>query len=162
MSKALVVVESPAKAKTIGKYLGGNYIVKASVGHIKDLPKSKLGVDVEDGFTPQYDVIPGKVKVVNELKAAARGIKDIYLAADPDREGEAICQHLYEELAGKTKNVYRVLFHEITKTAVAEAFKSPGRINSNKVDAQLARRVLDRLVGYKLSPLLWNKVRRGL
>ena len=162
MNKALVVVESPAKAKTIGKYLGGNYIVRASVGHIKDLPKSSLGVDVEDGFTPQYAVIPGKVKVVRELKAAAKGINDIYLAADPDREGEAICQHLYEELSGKSKNVYRVLFHEITKPAIAEAFKNPGRIDSNKVDAQLTRRILDRLVGYKLSPLLWEKVRRGL
>ena len=162
MNKALVVVESPAKAKTIGKYLGRNYVVKASVGHIKDLPKSKLGVDVEGDFTPHYAVIPSKVKVVKELHAAAKGVKDIYLAADPDREGEAICQHLYEELAGKTKNVYRVLFHEITKPAILEAFKNPGRINSNKVDAQLARRVLDRLVGYKLSPLLWDKVRRGL
>ena len=162
MNKALVVVESPAKAKTIGKYLGGNYIVKASVGHIKDLPKSKLGVDVEDGFAPQYAVIPGKVKVVKELKAAAKGISHIYLAADPDREGEAICQHLYEELAGKSKSVYRVLFHEITKPAIEEAFKNPGRIDSNKVDAQLTRRILDRLVGYKLSPLLWEKVRRGL
>ncbi len=162
MSKALVVVESPAKAKTIGKYLGRNYIVKASVGHIKDLPKSKLGVDVENEFTPQYGVIPAKVKVVKELRAAAKGIGDIYLAADPDREGEAICQHLYEELAGKSKNIYRVLFHEITKNAILEAFKNPGRINQSKVDAQLARRILDRLVGYKISPLLWEKVRRGL
>jgi len=162
MNKALVVVESPAKAKTIGKYLGRNYIVKASVGHIKDLPRNKLGVDIEDGFAPQYAVIPGKAKVVKELKAAAKDITDIYLAADPDREGEAICQHLYEELAGKSKNVYRVLFHEITKPAIEEAFKKPGRIDSNKVDAQLTRRLLDRLVGYKLSPLLWEKVRRGL
>jgi DNA topoisomerase-1 len=162
MSKALVVVESPAKAKTIGKYLGRNYIVKASVGHIKDLPKSKLGVDVENAFTPQYGVIPGKAKVVKELRAAAKGISDIYLAADPDREGEAICQHLSEELSGKSRNIYRVLFHEITKGAILEAFKSPGRINQNKVDAQLARRILDRLVGYKISPLLWEKVRRGL
>lgn len=162
MTKSLVVVESPAKAKTIGKYLGRNYIVKASVGHIKDLPKSKLGVDVEDDFTPHYAVIPTKVKVVKELRAAAKGIDDIYLAADPDREGEAICQHLYEELAGKAKNVYRVLFHEITKNAIQEAFKKPGRINQNKVDAQLTRRILDRLVGYKISPLLWDKVRRGL
>ena len=162
MNKALVVVESPAKAKTIGKYLGRNYIVKASVGHIKDLPKSKLGVDVEDGFTPQYAVIPGKAKVVNELKAAAKDTSAIYLAADPDREGEAICQHLYEELAGKSKNIYRVLFHEITKPAIMDAFKNPGRIDSNKVDAQLTRRILDRLVGYKISPLLWEKVRRSL
>lgn len=162
MTKSLVVVESPAKAKTIGKYLGRNYIVKASVGHIKDLPKSKLGVDVEDNFAPHYTVIPTKVKIVKELRAAAKGIDDIYLAADPDREGEAICQHLYEELADKSKNVYRVLFHEITKNAIQEAFKKPGRINQNKVDAQQTRRILDRLVGYKISPLLWNKVRRGL
>ena len=162
MNKSLVVVESPAKAKTIGKYLGGNYIVKASVGHIKDLPKNKLGVDIEHGFAPQYDVIPGKAKIVNELKSAAKNTSNIYLAADPDREGEAICQHLFEELSGKTKNVYRVLFHEITKPAIEEAFKNPGRINSNKVDAQLTRRILDRLVGYKISPLLWEKVRRSL
>jgi len=162
MAKSLVVVESPAKAKTISRYLGKDYIVKASVGHIKDLPKSKLGVDVEDDFTPHYAIIPGKSKVVKELRAAAKGIKDIYLAADPDREGEAICQHLYEELTGKNNNIYRVLFHEITKNAIQESFKNPGKINQNKVEAQLTRRVLDRLVGYKISPLLWDKVRRGL
>jgi DNA topoisomerase I len=162
MGKSLVVVESPAKAKTISKYLGKNYIVKASVGHIKDLPKSKLGVDVDDDFTPHYAVIPAKAKVVKELKSAAKDIKDIYLAADPDREGEAICQHLSEELSTKSKNIYRVLFHEITKNAIQEAFKNPGRINQHKVDAQLTRRILDRLVGYKISPLLWDKVRRGL
>jgi DNA topoisomerase I len=162
MTKSLVVVESPAKAKTIGKYLGANYIVKASVGHIKDLPKSKLGVDVDDDFAPHYAVIPTKTKIVKELKAAAKNATDIYLAADPDREGEAICQHLFEELSGKSKNVYRVLFHEITKNAIQEAFKKPGRINQNKVDAQQTRRILDRLVGYKISPLLWEKVRRGL
>jgi DNA topoisomerase-1 len=162
MAKSLVVVESPAKAKTISKYLGRNFVVKASVGHIKDLPKSKLGVDVDDDFTPHYAIIPVKTKVVKELKAAAKGIQDIYLAADPDREGEAICQHLFEELSGKSKNIYRVLFHEITKNAIQEAFKKPSRINQHKVDAQLTRRILDRLVGYKISPLLWNKVRRGL
>ena len=162
MTKSLVVVESPAKAKTISKYLGKNFIVKASVGHIKDLPKSKLGVDVDEDFTPHYAIIPGKSKVVKELRTAAKGIKDIYLAADPDREGEAICQHLNEELCGRNRNIYRVLFHEITKNAIHEAFESPGRINQNKVDAQLTRRVLDRLVGYKISPLLWDKVRRGL
>jgi len=162
MTKSLVVVESPAKAKTISKYLGNSFIVKASVGHIKDLPKSKLGVDVDEDFKPNYAIIPGKAKVVKELRSAAKGIKDIYLAADPDREGEAICQHLFEELSGKSRNIYRVLFHEITKNAIHEAFKNPGRINQNKVDAQLTRRVLDRLVGYKISPLLWDKVRRGL
>jgi DNA topoisomerase-1 len=162
MAKSLVVVESPAKAKTISKYLGRDFIVKASVGHIKDLPKSKLGVDVDDDFTPHYSIIPSKAKIVRELKAAAKNIKDIYLAADPDREGEAICQHLSEELSSKSRNIHRVLFHEITRNAIQEAFNKPGRINRNKVDAQLARRILDRLVGYKISPLLWDKVRRGL
>jgi DNA topoisomerase-1 len=162
MAKSLVVVESPAKAKTISKYLGNKYTVKASVGHIKDLPKSKLGVDVEHDFAPQYAVIPAKKKVVQELRAAAKGTDSIYLAADPDREGEAICQHLAEELGRVNKSIYRVLFHEITKNAVQEAFKKPGRINANKVAAQQTRRILDRLVGYKISPLLWDKVRRGL
>jgi DNA topoisomerase I len=162
MAKSLVVVESPAKAKTIGKYLGKNFVVKASVGHIKDLPKSKLGVDVDDDFTPHYSIIPSKTKIVKELRAAAKESTDIYLAADPDREGEAICQHLFEELSSKSRNIYRVLFHEITKNAIEEAFKKPGRINQNKVNAQQTRRILDRLVGYKISPLLWDKVRRGL
>jgi DNA topoisomerase-1 len=162
MTKSLVVVESPAKAKTISKYLGSNYIVKASVGHIKDLPKSKLGVDVDHDFAPHYAIIPAKAKIVKELKSAAKSVHDVYLAADPDREGEAICQHLLEELSGKSRNIYRVLFHEITQNAIQEAFKKPGRINRNKVDAQLTRRILDRLVGYKISPLLWEKVRRGL
>src|SRR5213593_4841100 len=162
MSKSLVVVESPAKAKTISKYLGRGFTVKASVGHIKDLPKSKLGVDVENDFAPHYGVIPGKEKVVKELRAAAKDVESVYLAADPDREGEAICQHLAEELKGKGREIYRVLFHEITKEAIRAAFKIRGKINANKVDAQLARRILDRLVGYKISPLLWDKVRRGL
>ncbi len=158
----MVVVESPAKAKTISKYLGRKFTVKASVGHIKDLPKSKLGVDVENGFQPQYAIIPSKTKVVKELREAAKGVDAIYLAADPDREGEAICQHLAEELGRGAKSVYRVLFQEITKNAIEEAFSKPGRINGHKVDAQLTRRILDRLVGYKISPLLWGKVRRGL
>jgi DNA topoisomerase-1 len=162
MTNALVIVESPAKAKTIKKYLGRGFDVKASVGHIKDLPKNKLGVDVDNDFAPLYAIIPAKEKVVRELRAAAKNSKVIYLAADPDREGEAICQHLAEELGSKTKDIYRVLFHEITKNAIEEAFKHPGRINAHKVDAQLARRILDRLVGYKISPLLWDKVRRGL
>ena len=162
MAKSLVVVESPAKAKTIGKYLGSRYVVKASVGHIKDLPKSKLGVDVDHDFAPHYAIIPAKAKIVKELRSAAKNVQDVYLAADPDREGEAICQHLFEELSGKSRNIYRVLFHEITQNAIQEAFKKPGRINRNKVDAQLTRRILDRLVGYKISPLLWEKVRRGL
>jgi DNA topoisomerase-1 len=162
MAKSLVIVESPAKAKTIGKYLGRNYSVKASIGHIKDLPKSKLGVDIEHGFAPEYAIIPGKEKVVKELRSAAKGSEAIYLAADPDREGEAICQHLAEELSARNRTIYRVLFQEITKNAIKEAFKRPGQINSHKVDAQLTRRILDRLVGYKISPLLWDKVRRGL
>jgi DNA topoisomerase-1 len=163
MGKSLVIVESPAKAKTLSRYLGRNYTVKASVGHIKDLPKSKLGVDIENDFAPHYHIIPGKEKIVRELRAAAKDSDAIYLAADPDREGEAICQHLAEELAGsKRKPVFRVLFHEITKNAIQEAFDRPGQINPHKVDAQLTRRILDRLVGYKISPLLWEKVRRGL
>jgi len=162
MAKPLVIVESPAKARTISKYLGKSYAVKASVGHIKDLPKSKLGVEVEKDFAPHYTIIPSKEKVVRELRAAAKQSDAVYLAADPDREGEAICQHLAEELGSKSKEIYRVLFHEITPNAVREAFKRPGRINENKVAAQLARRILDRLVGYKISPLLWDKVRRGL
>jgi DNA topoisomerase-1 len=162
MANSLVVVESPAKAKTLKKYLGKGFEVKASVGHIKDLPKSKLGVDVDDDFSPAYRIIPSKEKVVRELKAAAKNSSVIYLAADPDREGEAICQHLAEELGGKSKEVYRVLFHEITRNAIQAAFAHPGRINIHKVEAQLTRRILDRLVGYKISPLLWAKVRRGL
>jgi DNA topoisomerase-1 len=162
MANSLVIVESPAKARTIKKYLGRGFEVKASVGHIKDLPKNRLGVDVDDDFTPHYAVIPSKEKIVRELRAAAKKCEVIYLAADPDREGEAICQHLAEELSGKSKDVYRVLFHEITKNAIQEAFKHPGRVNVHKVEAQQARRILDRLVGYKISPLLWDKVRRGL
>jgi DNA topoisomerase-1 len=162
MANSLVIVESPAKARTIKKYLGRGFEVKASVGHIKDLPKNRLGVDVDDDFTPHYAVIPSKEKIVRELRAAAKKCEVIYLAADPDREGEAICQHLAEELSGKSKDVYRVLFHDITKNAIQEAFKHHGRVNVHKVEAQQARRILDRLVGYKISPLLWDKVRRGL
>jgi DNA topoisomerase-1 len=158
-------VESPAKAKTINKYLGKQYIVKASLGHIKDLPKRDLAVDVDHGFEPRYEVIEGKKKLIGELKQAAKGVESVYLAADPDREGEAICYHLQEELRDSRKNaprIYRVMFNEITKKAVEKAFEKPGQVNVNLVDAQQARRVLDRLVGYKISPLLWDKVRRGL
>jgi DNA topoisomerase I len=159
-------VESPAKAKTINKYLGKQYVVKASLGHIKDLPKRDLAVDVEHGFEPRYEVIEGKKKLVNELKQTAKKVEEIYLAADPDREGEAICYHLQEELQDKSKkngpHIYRVMFNEITKSAIQRAFERPGQVNANLVDAQQARRVLDRLVGYKISPLLWDKVRRGL
>ena len=164
MAKALVIVESPAKAKTINKYLGKDFIVKASLGHIKDLPKRDLAVDVEHGFEPRYEVIEGKKKLVAELKQAARKVQDVYLAADPDREGEAICSHLQEELSEKKNGprIYRVMFNEITKKAVTKAFEKPGQVDVNLVDAQQARRVLDRLVGYKISPLLWDKVRRGL
>ncbi len=164
MSKALVIVESPAKAKTINKYLGKDYVVKASLGHIKDLPKRDLAVDVDHDFEPHYEVIEGKKKLIGELKAAAKISDEIYLAADPDREGEAICYHLQEELQDKkgTTKIFRVMFNEITKKAVQKAFEHPTQVNKNLVDAQQARRVLDRLVGYKISPLLWDKVRRGL
>jgi DNA topoisomerase-1 len=165
MAKSLVIVESPAKAKTIGKYLGSNFIVKASLGHVKDLPKKDLSVDVEHDFTPKYEVIEGKKKLMAELKAASKGVDSVYLAADPDREGEAICFHLQEELepkkAGKPA-FFRVMFNEITASAVKKAFEKPLSVNVHLVEAQQARRVLDRLVGYKISPLLWDKVRRGL
>jgi len=165
MARSLVIVESPAKAKTINKYLGRDYTVKASLGHVKDLPKKELGIDVENGFEPTYEVIPGKTKVVSALKKAAKESDAVYLAADPDREGEAICAHLAEVL-GRTKaerkKIFRVLFNEITPKAIRAAFERPGQIDLHLVDAQQARRVLDRLVGYKISPLLWDKVRRGL
>ena len=164
MAKALVIVESPTKAKTINKYLGKQYLVKASLGHIKDLPKKDLAVDIAKSFEPRYEVIEGKKKLISELKQAAKKVENVYLAADPDREGEAICFHLQEELREKKKGpgIHRVMFNEITKRAIQKAFEKPGKVNTNLVDAQQARRVLDRLVGYKISPLLWDKVRRGL
>jgi DNA topoisomerase-1 len=164
MPNSLVIVESPAKAKTIGKYLGKNFVVKASLGHVKDLPKRDLAVDVEHGFEPTYVIIEGKRKLINELKQAARKSDTVYLAADPDREGEAICYHLQEELEGKKNGprIRRVMFNEITANAIRRAFEHPGAVNMSLVEAQQARRVLDRLVGYKISPLLWDKVRRGL
>ncbi len=165
MAKSLVIVESPTKAKTIGKYLGKNFVVKASLGHIKDLPKNDLAVAVDRDFSPNYVVIEGKKKLISELKSAAKDADTIYLAADPDREGEAICQHLREELEGKAKGaaaVYRVRFNEITKAAIEKAFEKPMQVDEHLVEAQQARRILDRLVGYKISPLLWDKVRRGL
>lgn len=163
MAKALVVVESPAKAKTINKYLGRDFKVIASMGHVRDLPKSKLGVDVEGGFEPEYVVLPDRQKVIKELKDAAKSAEHVYVATDPDREGEAIGWHLVEEL-GKAdrKKVQRLMFNEITKKAILEAVKHPVEIDMRMVDAQQARRVLDRLVGYKISPILWDKVRRGL
>jgi DNA topoisomerase I len=200
MAKSLIIVESPAKAKTINKYLGRNFTVKASLGHVLDLPKKELGIDVEKGFRPHYEAIPGKSKVINDLRKAAKEADAIYLAGDPDREGEAICAHLAQvltssksfeeetpaeaadpkdgkkkkaikprararaaaEIAGMREKIFRVLFNEITPKAIKAALESPGRVDTHLVDAQQARRVLDRLVGYKISPLLWDKVRRGL
>ena len=163
MTKALVVVESPAKAKTINKYLGRNYKVVASMGHVRDLPKSKLGVDIEEGFEPSYEVIESRKKVLKDLKDAAKDAEEIFVATDPDREGEAIGWHLAEELGrSNRKKIRRLMFNEITKKGVLAAMEHPTTINKQMVDAQQARRVLDRLVGYKISPLLWDKVRRGL
>ena len=204
MGRSLVIVESPAKAKTINKYLGRNYSVKASYGHVMDLPKKELGIDIAHGFEPTYEVSPSKTDVVPALQKAAATADAVYLAGDPDREGEAICAHLADVLSGPKlefpeeerkraeeaaetgkkgkkkakkpvkkvvargkpviarKNIFRVMFNEITPKAIKAAFEHPGEINENLVDAQQARRVLDRLVGYKISPLLWDKVRRGL
>ncbi|HXQ77144.1 MAG TPA: DNA topoisomerase, partial [Gemmatimonadaceae bacterium] len=163
MAKSLVVVESPAKAKTINKYLGKDYKVVASMGHVRDLPKSKLGVDIEDGFQPSYEVIASRKKVLKELKDEAKKATEIFVATDPDREGEAIGWHLAEELgSGNKKKIRRLMFNEITKKGVLSALEKPTTIDKKMVDAQQARRVLDRLVGYKISPLLWDKVRRGL
>jgi DNA topoisomerase-1 len=162
VGKSLVIVESPAKAKTINKFLGKNFTVLASMGHVRDLPKRELGVD-EESFEPVYTVLVDKKKVITDLKKAAKTADAIYLASDPDREGEAICWHLYELLKKSTKATFhRVLFNEITKRAILQAFEQPIEIDTNKVEAQQARRILDRLVGYKISPLLWEKVRRGL
>jgi len=163
-SGTLVVVESPAKAKTIKKYLGRSFEVKASVGHVKDLPKSKMGVDIENGFAPEYDVIKGKAKVLSEIKRAARNAGRVLLATDPDREGEAIAWHIAEEIGaeGGDERVRRVLFNEITKSAIQKAIEQPIALDKSKFDSQQARRILDRLVGYKISPILWSKVKRGL
>ena len=161
-AKNLVIVESPAKAKTLGKYLGRDFQVKASVGHVVDLPKSKLGVDIKKNFTPDFHVIQAKKKIIDELKKAAKGKENIYLASDPDREGEAIAWHIADQVAKNHKRVHRVLINEITRKAVQEAIANPQELDRNKFEAQIARRVLDRLVGYQISPLLWNKVRRGL
>ena len=162
MAKHLVIVESPAKARTLSKYLGRDYQVKASVGHVVDLPKSKLGVDVAHDFAPDYQVIHGKTKIIAELRQAAKGKENIYLAPDPDREGEAIAWHIAQKLDGKKSNIRRVLFNEITKKAVQEALQHPKELDQNLFEAQQTRRILDRLVGYQISPLLWQKVRRGL
>ncbi|WP_419873103.1 type I DNA topoisomerase [Candidatus Pristimantibacillus sp. PTI5] len=162
MADSLVIVESPAKAKTIGKYLGSKYIVKASMGHIRDLPKSQIGVEVENDFNPKYITIRGKGSILKELKDASKKVKHVFLAADPDREGEAIAWHLAHYLELDETDTCRVVFNEITKQAVKDAFKTPRKINMDLVNAQQARRILDRLVGYKISPLLWKKVKKGL
>jgi DNA topoisomerase-1 len=162
MSKSLIIVESPAKARTLQRYLGKTFSVKASVGHIRDLPVKSLGVDIEHDFQPQYVTIRGKGKIINELKSAARKADEIYLAPDPDREGEAIAWHIANAVAVSKKPIHRVLFHELTKKAILEALANASEIDENKFEAQQARRILDRLVGYQISPLLWDKVRRGL
>src|SRR4030042_348266 len=162
MQKSLVIVESPAKAHTINRYLGESYLVKASMGHVRDLPKSALGVDVKHDFAPHYVVIPERKKTVAELQKAATEAASVILAADPDREGEAICWHLSALLEGSNPNIQRVLLNEITKKAVEEAFEHQGAIDQDKIKAQQARRILDRLVGYLISPLLWRKIGKGL
>src|SRR5690625_1809482 len=162
MSTYLVIVESPAKAKTIERYLGKNYRVKASMGHVRDLPKSQMGVDVNEQYKPKYITIRGKGEVLKELRKEAKKAKKIYLAADPDREGEAIAWHLAHALNVDENSECRVVFNEITKDAVKESFKQPRKIDYDLVDAQQARRILDRLVGYNISPLLWKKIKKGL
>src|SRR4030043_1124807 len=145
MSKGLIVVESPAKVKTLQKILGGDYVIKASVGHIKDLPEGELGVDLKKDFLPQYVTISGKGKIIRELKKASKGVKNIYLGQDPDREGEAIAWHIAEEIGDGNKNIYRVLLNEITQKAVLDAIRHPGKLQQSKYEAQQARRILDRL-----------------
>jgi DNA topoisomerase-1 len=164
-TKHLVIVESPAKAKTIGKYLGGDYRVRASVGHIRDLPPRELGVDIENGFEPKYVTIRGKGKIIQDLRRDSDAVDSVILATDPDREGEAIAYHVAEQLGyedGDGKRFSRVLFHEITKDAIQRALDRPLKLDMRKVEAQQARRILDRLVGYQVSPLLWKPIRPGL
>ena len=160
--KGLVVVESPAKARTMGRFLGEDFVVKASLGHIRDLPAGTLGVEIEKGFSPTYVISKGKRPVVNELKAAAKDVDMVYLATDPDREGEAIAWHLVHAAGWNQVPIQRVVFHEITEEAIQDAFRHPRDIDMHLVNSQQARRVLDRLVGYQLSPLLWKKIQRGL
>ena len=162
MSKDLVIVESPAKARTVGQFLGNKFQVKASMGHVRDLPRRSIGVEIDDdGFKPKYTVSTDKKKVVSELRKAAADADTVYLATDPDREGEAISWHLVEAAKIDIDKTKRVVFHEITKAAVEEAFSNTRNIDTDLVNAQQARRVLDRLVGYRLSPVLWSKVKRG-
>ncbi|MBT8490568.1 MAG: toprim domain-containing protein, partial [Deltaproteobacteria bacterium] len=162
MHDSLIIVESPTKVKTIKKYVGSNFDVKASVGHVKDLPKSTMGIDIENEFQPSYQIISEKKKVISELKKSAKKVKNIYLAPDPDREGEAIAWHIAEEIGTAGKNMYRVLFNDLTKNTILKALKNPHGLESNKYEAQQTRRILDRLVGYQISPILWDKVKRGL
>ncbi len=162
MSKNLVIVESPAKAKTIEKYLGKDYTVKSSFGHIRDLPKKGMNIDIEHNFAPNYEINSDKKKVVAELRREAKEATDIWLASDEDREGEAIAWHLTQTLKLDPKKTKRIVFHEITKTAIENAIKTPRTVDLSLVDAYQARRVLDRLVGYELSPVLWKKIRTGL
>lgn len=162
MSKSLIIVESPAKARTLQKYLGKSYTVKASVGHIRDLPVKTLGVDIEHDFAPKYVTIRGKSKIISDLKKAAQTADEIFLAPDPDREGEAIAYHIAHSLKSANKPIHRVLFHELTKKAILAAIENAADVNQSRFEAQQARRILDRLVGYQISPLLWDKVRRGL
>ncbi len=162
MAKNLVIVESPAKAKTIGKMLGRNYKVVASIGHVRDLPKSTLGIDIENNLEPKYINIRGKGPIINELRKEAKKSDKVFLATDPDREGEAISWHLSHILKLDPNDKNRVEFNEITKDSIKKSIKEPRKIDQDLVDAQQARRLLDRLVGYKISPLLWKKIRRGL
>ncbi len=162
MAKRLVIVESPAKARTVHKFLGPDYLVMASMGHIRDLPKKEMGIDIEHDFKPVYEVIPEKKKTVSELQKSAKECESVFLAADPDREGEAICWHLETLLKDFNENINRVIFHEITKVAIGDAFSHAGEIDQGKIEAQQTRRLLDRLVGYLISPLLWKKIGRGL
>ena len=162
MSKSLVIVESPTKIRTLKKYLSSDYEVAATVGHIKDLPVKELGISIEEGFKPKYTTIPGKEKVIRALKKAAANVDNVYLAPDPDREGEAIAWHTAEILKKKGRKFHRVLFHELTKNAILAAMDAPQELDRHKFDSQQARRILDRLVGYQISPILWKKVQRGL
>jgi len=162
MGKSLLIVESPTKARTLNRYLGDRFDIRASVGHIKDLPENELGIDIENEFEPYYKVIKGKEKVIRDLRKAAKEAESIYLAPDPDREGEAIAWHIAEELRSSRKDIYRVLFNELTRNAIESSLKKPGELDKQKFEAQLARRLLDRLVGYQISPILWDKLRRGL
>ncbi|MBI4568057.1 MAG: DNA topoisomerase I, partial [Planctomycetes bacterium] len=160
--RKVVIVESPAKARTINKYLGAEYVVKASMGHVRDLPQREFGIDIEHDFTPKYQVIRGKGDVITDLKRVVKSADEVYLAPDLDREGEAIAWHLKEVLGIPDDKTFRVTFNEITKAAILRAFQKPGKISQAKVDAQQTRRLLDRIVGYKISPLLWKKVTKGL